>query len=271
MELQKALLLVAACYTDPEIERLYEAGDKLSRHQTKHDIDHACQVRDLARKISTEISASRPNYLDSWTEEVVIPLAAYLHDIGRAISVEDHAGAGAKWTKKYLSRLRLPNDTETLPVPVINRIARIVACHRSSIVLNSAFNDPAWAVVVLADKCVGDEERVRPIRAAVLGLLTLIRATWIPLRKGGVHDRANFAIKKSELALGKDDIKLALTVDTRVCDPYLIYTLYTDRFRACVKAAEYLGYKFRLIFNVPVASKSVGPDFLPVEIHEQKR
>src|SRR5688572_2353341 len=105
MELQKALLLVAACYTDPEIERLYEAGDKLSSHQTKHDIDHACQVRDLARKISSEISARQPNLLDAWTKDVVIPLAAYLHDIGRAIDVDEHASAGAKWTKKYLSRL----------------------------------------------------------------------------------------------------------------------------------------------------------------------
>ncbi len=249
MELQKALLLVAACYTDPEIERLYEAGDKLSSHQTKHDIDHACQVRDLARKISTEISASQANYLDQWTSDVVIPLAAYLHDIGRAISVDDHANAGAKWTKKYLSRLRLPNDSETLPVPVINRIARIVARHRSQIVLNTPFNDPAWAIVVLADKCVGDEERVRPVRAAILSLLTLIRATWIPLRRGGVHDRANFAIKKSDLVFGPTEIGLVLTVDKRVCDPSLIYTLYSDRFQACVKAAEFLGYTFQLVFN----------------------
>lgn len=249
MELHKALLLVAACYTDPEIERLYAAGDKLSRHQTKHDIDHACQVRDLARKISSEISASQPHLLDAWTKEVVVPLAAYLHDIGRAIDVDEHANAGAKWTKQYLSRLRLPSDTEALPAPVINRIARIVACHRSQIVLSHSFNDPAWAIVVLADKCVGDEERVRPVRAAILSVLTLVRATWIPLRKGGVHDRANFAIKKSELVFSKTEVGLALTVDRRVCDPQLIYELYNDRFQACVKAAAYLGHQFTLVFN----------------------
>lgn len=249
MELTKAKLLVAACYTDPEIARLYQAGDKMSSNQTKHDIDHACQVRDQAAKIVRELSARKPGLLDQWTSEVVIPLAAYLHDIGRAIDVDEHANAGAKWSRQYLMRLRLPHDTEVLPMPVINRVARIVACHRSQIVAKMPFNDPAWAIVVLADKCVGDEERVRPGRAAILSALTLIRATWIPLRKGGVHDRANFAIKKSDVAFSDTEIKLVLKIDERVCKPHLIYSLYSDRFQACVKAAEYLGYDFRLVFN----------------------
>jgi hypothetical protein len=249
MELLKAKQLVALCYTDPEISRLYAAGDKLSSHQTKHDIDHACQVRDLAAKISAGVNERKPGFLDQWTSEVVIPLAAYLHDIGRAIDVDEHANAGAKWTKSYLSRLRVSPDSEPLPTPVINRIARIVACHRSQIVLKMPFNDPAWAIVVLADKCVGDEERVRPVRAAILSALRLIRATWIPLRKGGVHDRANFAIKKSDVVFGKTDIALDLTIDTKVCQASLIYSLYSERFQACVKAAEYLGFGFRLVFN----------------------
>jgi len=250
MELLKAKKLVALCYVDPEIDRLYAAGDKLSSHQTKHDLDHARQVRDLAAKISGGVNARKPGALDEWTTDVVIPLAAYLHDIGRAIDVDEHANAGAKWSKDYLSRLRLDaDDAETLPVAVVNRIARIVACHRSSIVLKMPFNDPAWAIVVLADKCVGDEERVRPVRATILSVLRLFRATWIPLRKGGVHDRANFAIKKSDVSFADGEICLDLTIDTRVCQAKLIYELYTDRFQACVKAADYLGYAFRLVFN----------------------
>lgn len=259
MELIKAKLLVAQCFSDPEISALYAAGDKLSQHQTKHDIDHAEQVRDLAVKISSGLNGRKPGFLDEWTTDVVIPLAAYLHDIGRAIDVDEHASAGAKWTKDYLGRLHLPGETETLPVQVINRIARIVACHRSQIVLKMPFNDAAWAIVVLADKCVGDEERVRPIRAAVLSVLRFFRATWIPLRKGGVHDRANFAIKKADVAfrnkpapannLKLGEICLDLTIDTRVCDGSLILGLYDDRFRACVKAADFLGYDFRVVFN----------------------
>lgn len=249
MELVKARKLVALCFADPEISELYAAGDKLSQNQTKHDIDHACQVRDLAERMALGVNARKRGFLDEWTREVVIPLAAYLHDIGRAIDVAEHASAGAKWTKNYLSRLRLPDDTETLPVQVINRIARIVACHRSQIVLSREFNDPAWAIVVLADKCVGDEERVRPGRAAILSVLRFFRATWIPLRKGGVHDRANFAIKKADVKFRAREIRLQLTIDTAVCDARLIYSLYSERFQACTKAAEYLGFIFRLDFN----------------------
>jgi hypothetical protein len=242
--------LLAKCFADPEIERLYQEGDKLSSHQTKHDVDHACQVRDLAGKVAVEIRAREPGLLDDWTFDIVIPLSAYLHDIGRAIDVGDHARAGAKWTKKYLSRLTLSDeDRETLPVAVINRVARIVACHRSEIVLKMDINDPAWAIVVLADKFVGDEERVRPWHAFLLSVLTAMGTPWIPIRRNSQHDRANFAIKKSGASFGEAEIRLDLTIDERVCKPSFIIDLYNDRFRACLKAADFLGYHFRLVFN----------------------
>lgn len=247
MDLDKAKLLVSKVFTDPEIARLYEAGDKLSQHQTKHDIAHAIQVRDLAAKIVAEYSKMKPGALDDWTCEVVIPLAAYLHDIGRAINVDEHAEAGAKWAMGYLPRLTV--NGESLPLEVIKRVARIIACHRSSIVHKMDFNDPAWAIVVLADKCVGDEERVRPGRAFILSILTFFRATWIPLRKGGEHDRANFAIKHSDLEIDEKDMVLSIELDRRVCQPSLIVSLYGERFRACVKAARYLDCRFRLEFN----------------------
>ena len=249
MEIEKAKKLVTACFSDPVIKRLYDAGDHLSKNQTKHDLAHAQQVRDLAVKIAREIEDRKPGYLDAWTLEVIIPLAAFLHDIGRAINVEDHDKAGAKWAQGYLKEFHLPDDSETLPPETVKRICRIIACHRSRIVLKQKFDDPAWALVVLADKCVGDEERVRPQRAAILTVLTWLRLSWIPLRKGGVHDRANFAIKKADLIVDEADLVLSLQMDRRVCKPSLIYKLYGERFWACGKAAQYLGFRFRLEFN----------------------
>ena len=250
MDLEKAKRLVSACLSDPVIERLYEEGDELSRHQTKHDIDDANQVMELANKVTAELHNRFPDLLDDWTREVVIPLAAFLHDIGRAINVEDHAKAGAKWSLNYLKELRLSeDDSEGLPMDVIKRICRIVACHRSSAVHKLDFNDPAWAIVVIADKCVGDEERVRPFRAFVLSLLTPLGLTWIPLRKGGIHDRANYAIKHADLVFDENELILKIDMDKRVCSPSLVYKLYGERFNACLKAARYLGLQFRLEFN----------------------
>lgn len=250
MELKDARGLVSACLKDPYIESLYEKGDKLSSSQTKHDIDHAFEVMNLANKVTEQLHSRNPGMFDDWTREVVIPLAAFLHDIGRAVSVEDHAKAGAKWSQEYLSspRLSLANG-ENLPREVIKRICRIIACHRSRVVLKQDFNDPAWAIVVLADKCVGDEERVRPHRAFILSLLTPLGLAWVPIRKNGVHDRANFAIKSADLVLDEFQMVLKVDMDNRVCEPSLIYSLYGERFKACVKAAAFLGFMFRLEFN----------------------
>lgn len=249
MSLEKARTLVDRCLSDDEIHRLYAAADDQSRHQTKHDLQHAIDVVKSSRIVAEMIQNNGNVELSDWERDVIVPLAAYLHDIGRAIDVDDHAAAGAKWAKKYLSSLTLPGDDEHLPTDVINRICKIIACHRSSSVLKATNMDAAWAAVVIADKCVGDEERVRPLRAMVLHVLTFFRLSWIPLRRGGVHDRVNFAIKKVELVNEAKSVILRLTLDTRVCRPELVYKTYTDRFQACTRAARFLGLDFELELN----------------------
>lgn len=249
--LAAARLIVARCLTDGELEALYAAGDKMSSHQTKHDLSHALAVLQTARQIVT-ILTNRGYQLTEWETDVIIPLGAFLHDVGRAIDVKDHAAAGAKFALQYLRKLTVDADsTQTLPDDVIKRICKIIACHRSEMVMKAKVDDPAWAIVVIADKCVGDEERVRPIRAIVLGFLTFFRLAWIPLRKGGVHDRVNFAIKEAKL-VGEQktsDLVLQLTIDERVCRPQLVFDTYAERFRACAKAAAFLGCRFLLRFN----------------------
>ncbi|MBZ0188886.1 MAG: HD domain-containing protein [Candidatus Obscuribacterales bacterium] len=258
MLIEKAQALVLRCISDPQISALYDAGDRASSHQTKHDIDHALQVMKLAQKVADKLAVSHPGKFDDWTRTVVIPLAAFLHDIGRAFDVDDHAKAGAKWSKGYFAALTVSDtDNETLPVPVINRICRIIAMHRSSIVLKRDFNDSAWAVVVLADKCVGDEDRVRPNTATLLETLTTLRLLWLPLRIS-VHDRANFAIKRADVEVRDKEIVLAINLDKRVCKPDLIYNLYGERFYACAKAAKYFGVAFLMEFNGVVYRYDTG-------------
>src|SRR5205823_8632170 len=110
MELSQAKALVQATYRDEGLLALYAQGDKLSKSQTKHDVNHAYQVRDVALALTAELHRRNPMLLDEWTRDVIIPLAAFLHDIGRAISVEDHASAGAKWANKYLKEQGFQQD-----------------------------------------------------------------------------------------------------------------------------------------------------------------
>lgn len=250
MDKVQVLDLVKACYVDPELLGLYDQGDKLSRSQTKHDVNHAFLVRDVAIKL-TRMLAERgvpgPDALDEETVSVVIPLAAFLHDIGRAIDVDDHALAGARYLNAYLKKLNMPKH-------IIQRVCKVIACHRSEVVLKRDFDDLAWAIVVIADKAVGDEDRVRPRRAFALRTMRFfgLADRW----PGSPHDRINFAIKSANLIVDGNDatddpgeIVLKLRIDEAVADPKDIYELYGKRFHACGRAAQYLGYRFRLEFN----------------------
>src|SRR5262249_49235443 len=249
MEISQARQLVEAAYRDEELLALYAKGDELSHSQTKHDVDHAFQVRDVALKLTEEYLHRFPGKLNDWERDVIIPLAAFLHDIGRAIDVDNHAQAGAKVMNKYLREKGLPPEH-------FRRICKIIACHRSSVVLTREFDDPCWAIIVIADKSVGDEDRVRPWQAAKLRVLRFFNLC--RLWTGSPHDKVNFAIKEPELVVdGKDipnstdpgAISLKLQIDRRGCAPADIYQLYSDRFHACGRAAQYLGFLFRLEFN----------------------
>lgn len=246
MQLEKAKRLVAFVFAHPLVSEMAKKGDQLSSNQTDHGMTHFLEVVRLAQMLVQMINAQRPGTFSQWEVEVTIPLAALLHDIGRAINVNEHDKAGAKWSRDFLRNLTLPGDTETLPWAEVKRISKIVACHRSNVVLKRAFDDNCWAVVVLADKFAGDEERVRPVRAAILSVLTAFRLSFIPLREGGIHDRVNFAIKNVEPFLRDDELVLRLNVDRRVCKATAILELYSERYQACHRAAAFLGLKFRL-------------------------
>ena len=249
MELIQAKAMVTSIFGDEELLALYAKGDELSHSQTKHDANHAFQVRDLAQKLTAEYAKRFPGKLTEWEIDVIIPLAAFLHDIGRAINVDNHAKAGAKAMNTFLRDKGFPDD-------VVKRVCKVIACHRSSIVLSREFDDPCWAIVVIADKCVGDEDRVRPGPAMKLRVLRFFSA--VRFWRGSPHDRINFAIKQPEVIVDGGDnieskeagaISLKLDIDEKVASPADIYKLYGERFHACGRAAGYLGYVFRLEFN----------------------
>lgn len=246
--------LIPAIYEDPEVLALCAEGDRKRASQTYHDLNHFTLVRDVAVSLASSIHAIMPEMLPQHTRDVIIPVAGFLHDIGGGIDPDDHARAGANWARKYLKKLGFTPDD-------VREISRVIACHRSEVVLKARsfsrrnFADAAWAIVVIADKAVGDEERVRPEPA--LELARLRKEGKMSEWTGSVHDQVNFAIKSADLVLdgrgkGATDpgvIVLKLRMDEDVASPEQVYNLYGRRFHACGKAAQYLGFVFRLEFN----------------------
>ncbi len=248
MNLSKAKRLVAICLDAPVNATLYERADKLTSSQTHHGIDHAFKVLDLAKVVTDELHQRHPGLLDDWTRHVVIPLAAFYHDIGRGLVERGHAKAGAEWVMNRLPGFQI--DGESFPMDVIKRIARIIVRHQSNTVAKMEFDDPAWAVVVFCDKCEGDEARVRYWKRLVLRVATALGIPHIPLRfEGSEHDRVNYAIKGWDVVFQDTTFQLDLQIDLRVCQPELILNTFKSRYEAAAKAAQYLGYKFEVAFN----------------------
>lgn len=255
ISLEEMVTATIAMTQDPKLLDLYDQGDKVSSSQTKHDVAHAYSVLNTANYLKREVISRFPELLSREASEVVIPAGAFLHDIGRAVSVNDHAGAGKKIALEYCREKNFPNKTAA-------RIAAVVACHRSDdflkISISALKNFPELAIVVIADKCVGDEDRVRPGRAMLLKVFRLVglaRRNWW---HNAEHDRVNFAIKQCDLIVDSDDaptkehagaIVLKLRLDEKVAPASELLSLYARRFHSCGRGAKALGFVFRIEVN----------------------
>ena len=66
-----------------------------------------------------------------------------------------------------------------------------------------------------------------------------------------IHDRVNYAVVDQSLKINKDKkiISLNLTIDEKICSMYEYFDIFLGRMMMCRKAAELLGYKFKLTAN----------------------
>jgi hypothetical protein len=268
MDITKGVLLYKHCQESQYVRDRYAEGDLRRAGQTKHGYaEHAIPVVNESRAIADQIRLQRPGLIDDYTYHVILPFGALLHDIGGCLSIDEHDKKGAQLMMQYLPQLTLPGDTETLDFESVKRISRIIAYHRAGRYLkHKKFQDHALDIVLLADKSVGDEDRVRPWKAFVLGLLTKMRLACIPLQNNGEHDRINFAIQSSKLvAIDGREMVLQLKVKDEVLKdcPLLFWrrkvksiyevifehAYYKKNFHSMERAAANLGYDFYLEFN----------------------
>jgi len=154
MELQELIAVRDRMYRDPELLAVYDKGDENSKGQTRHDYVHGDEVRDLAVRLANQITEVFPGLLDEVTKEFVTPCAAWLHDIGRAIDLDRHDVEGARLAREYLDKHGVPRELRV-------RICEIIGLHRAHAVIKKGIRNPAHAIVVIADKCIGDAWRPR--------------------------------------------------------------------------------------------------------------
>ncbi|WP_027339697.1 HD domain-containing protein [Halonatronum saccharophilum] len=185
---------------------------------TEHGFRHA----GLIAKISGEILR-----LLGYPERIIElgEIAGYLHDIGNLINRNDHAQNSAIIAQNLLEELKMP----------YNEIAKVIGAIGNHDENHGSPVNEVAAALIIADKSDAHYKRVRNKDFSTFD----------------IHDRVNYAVKKSsvEVDADKKEITLSLRIDLEVSTVMEYFEIFLTRMMMCRKAANYLGSKFRLVIN----------------------
>jgi len=188
---------------------------------TDHGLRHSSIVSERAREISKDLGLSEK-------EQEMSAIAAFCHDMGNFVGRPFHNYVAAVLFHQVFQQDINPDDLTT--------IMQAISYHDEK-VRELALTNPVSAVVILADK--SDVHRSRVITSDIKEI------------KSDIHDRVNYAVKSSDLAVDKKNKKIILTlkIDTKFVPAIEYFEIFTERMILCRKAAEYLGYNFGLVIN----------------------
>ena len=185
---------------------------------TEHSFAHVTHVAETAGYILQTLG-----YPERTVE--VAKIAAYLHDIGNVVNRMEHSQSGALMAFRLLDHMDCdPDEIATIITAIGNH--------------DEGTGQPVNAVaaaLILADKADVRRSRVRNQDKSTFD----------------IHDRVNYSVTKSWLAISEDrtEIKLELEVDTENSSIMDYFEIFMQRMQLCRKAAEHLKLKFRLTIN----------------------
>lgn len=202
------------------VRAYYKKGNEILGYlgYTDHSIGHASIV---AREAGSILKTLK---FDERTQQNA-KIAGLLHDIGNAINREHHAEYGALLAKDILA------DTD-LSVSDQITIISAIANHDES--TGTAY-DPVSAALILADKTDVRRNRVRAKDP----------------KQFDIHDRVNYAVTGSNLAVDPDSSKITLNlqIDEKICNMFDYFEIFLGRMLMCRRASEVFGMTFRLKAN----------------------
>lgn len=205
---------------DPEIIDLVETANRNLGQvgYTDHGFGHTEVVAQRARELLLKLG-KEPRQAE------LAAICGLIHDIGNTINRRHHAMLGALLAKPILTRLGMPMHE-------VHEVIAAIGNH------HEGEGDPVsniTAGLILADKSDVRESRVRASGDIV----------------GDIHDRVNFAAKKSELYVGDEGkiIGIDIIVDSEVSTVMEYFEIFLKRMNACQMAAMQFEAKFELVIN----------------------
>lgn len=185
---------------------------------TEHSFAHVVRCADVAGSILKKLG------YDDRTVELG-QIAGYMHDIGNVVNRIDHAQSGAVMAFRLLDKMGL-SAQET---------ARII-CAIGNHDEHTAYPvNELCAALILADKSDVRRSRVRP--KADINI--------------DIHDRVNYAVDKSKLAVYPEEkkITLYLTIDESISHISEYFEIFLNRMLLCRRAADYFRCSFEVNIN----------------------
>ena len=203
-----------------EINQLIGKGNDVLKviGVTEHSAKHAAKVADRAGWILRTLKYSEH-------EVELAKIAGYMHDIGNSINRNDHAHSGAILAYQILKQ-------EGMPLCDMLTIVTAIGHHDEK---TGTAIDPVSAALILADKTDVRRNRVQnPIKANF-----------------DIHDRVNYAALSSKLEIleEKKVIQMNLELDDNMCSLMDYFEIFMERMIMCKRAAEVLGYRFKIVAN----------------------
>lgn len=221
-----ASVTLAQVKADPEVQALVRAanGNLGTLGYTEHGFRHVGLVANIARNV-----LKRMGFDDRHQELAAV--SGYLHDIGNVVNRHGHARTGALLAHSILTRLGAdPNDTAI--------VMGAIGSHEDE----GHVGEPVHAVsaaLILADKADVHRSRVRNPDPTNFDQ----------------HDRVNYAATSSRLLVDPEGrtVTLQLEIDTDIASVMHYFEIFLPRMLMSRRAAEALGYTFRITVNgVPV-------------------
>lgn len=185
---------------------------------TEHGFRHTELVARLAYNILDRLQFPK-------REAELAAIAGYLHDIGNMIGRSNHNLAGALISFLLLKELGMPEY----------ELAEVVAAVGNHDEGDGQSISNISAAVILADKSDVHRSRVRNQDFSTFD----------------IHDRVNYAAKKSQLDIDPATrfITLNLEIDTKISQVMEYFEIFLTRMVMCRRAAEFLECRFSLIIN----------------------
>ncbi|CAN5179925.1 HD domain-containing protein [soil metagenome] len=153
-------------------------------------------------------------------------IAAYLHDVGNAITRDRHGQTGALLVNGVLTDLGFSIDE-------VGTVMGAIANHEEA--EGGLPVSAVSAAVIIADKSDVHRSRVRNPKTTTFD----------------IHDRVNYAATASEIKVSRKEklITLELTIDTEVAPLMEYFEIFLTRMILSRRAAEFLRCSFALVVN----------------------